>query len=153
MITYTDSVSGVTSQDLQGFFEGWPNPPSPQTHLELLQRSDHVVLAVDGETGKVVGFATAISDGVLSAYIPFVEAHPAYQGQGIGKELISQMLGQLSDLYMIDLLCDPELRPFYQLKKEIADVFVLLAAPAGCGGTMRSWPSETRKLGANCSSG
>ena len=114
MITYIDSVSGVTSQDFQGFFEGWPKPPSQQKHLDLLQRSDHVVLAVDGETGKVVGFATAISDGVLSAHIPFVEVHPAYQSQGIGEELISKMLGKLDDLHMVDLICEPELQTFYQ---------------------------------------
>ena len=114
MITYTDSVSGVTSQNLQGFFDGWLNPPSEQKHLELLQGSDHVVLAVDSETERVVGFATALSDGVLSAYIPFVEVHSSYQGQGIGEELISHMLEKLNDLYMVDLLCDPELQPFYQ---------------------------------------
>jgi hypothetical protein len=79
MISYTDSVAGITADKLQGFFVGWPNPPSPETHLKLLANSNYIVLAVDDETGNIVGFITAISDGVLSAYIPFLEVLPAYQ--------------------------------------------------------------------------
>lgn len=113
MITYIDSIVNVTPANLCGFFVGWPNPPSQETHLKLLANSDEIVLAIDDETGNVVGFTTAISDGVLSAYIPFLEVLPAYQGQGIGQELTRRMLEKLSALYMVDLICDPELQPFY----------------------------------------
>ena len=34
------------------------------------------------DAGRVVGFVTAISDGVLSAYIPLLEVLPEYQGAG-----------------------------------------------------------------------
>jgi predicted N-acetyltransferase YhbS len=61
----------------------------------------------------VVGFITAISDGVLSAYIPLLEVLKPYQGQGIGGRLVQRMLDQLNGYYMIDLLCDPELESFY----------------------------------------
>jgi ribosomal protein S18 acetylase RimI-like enzyme len=98
---------------LEGFFEGWPNPPTPETHLRLLEQSDEVILAVDGVSGEVVGFITAISDGVLAAYIPLLEVRPAYRGQGIGTALVRRMLDRLDDLYMVDLLCDPALQPFY----------------------------------------
>jgi ribosomal protein S18 acetylase RimI-like enzyme len=114
MIAYADSVGNITAENLQGFFVGWPNPPSPETHLKLLANSDQVVLAVDDETGNVVGFITAISDGVLSAYIPLLEVLPTYQKRGIGQELVRRMLEKLSRLYMVDLLCDPELHPFYE---------------------------------------
>jgi ribosomal protein S18 acetylase RimI-like enzyme len=62
----------------------------------------------------VIGFATAISDGVMSAYIPFLEVLPEYQRQGIGTELIRRLLGQLDGLYMVDLSCDAALQPFYE---------------------------------------
>jgi ribosomal protein S18 acetylase RimI-like enzyme len=75
----------VTSAALQGFFVGWPSPPSPERHLELLRASTHVVFAVEGE--RVVGFVTAISDGTLSAYIPLLEVLPEYQRCGVGSEL------------------------------------------------------------------
>src|SRR5690606_30768373 len=83
----------------------------PETHLRLLQGSDHVVLAK--EDNQVVGFVTAITDGVLSAYIPFLEVLPDYRGQGVGKELVHLMLLKLQDYYMVDLTCDPALRNFY----------------------------------------
>ena len=114
MIVYRDSVQGVVAAQLAGFFVGWPNPPRPETHLQILARSDHVVLAVDDVTGSVVGFANAITDGVLCAYIPLLEVLPAYQGQGIGTALVRKMLDRLGDLYAVDLMCDPGVQPFYE---------------------------------------
>src|SRR5450759_1565157 len=67
MITYTHTLSDIRAASLQGFFVGWPNPPSPEAHLRILQSSDMIVLAQD--EARVVGFITAISDGVLCAYI------------------------------------------------------------------------------------
>lgn len=114
MISYTDSLARISAGNIGGFFVGWPNPPSPETHLKLLRNSDHVVLALDEETGNAVGFVTAISDGVLSAYIPLLEVLPAFQGQGIGRELLRRLLEKLKGLYMVDAICDPELQPFYE---------------------------------------
>ena len=62
----------------------------------------------------VAGFVTAISDGVLAAYIPLLEVLPAYQRRGIGAELVRRMLAGFSSLYMVDLLCDDGLRPLYE---------------------------------------
>ena len=109
---YTNDCSNLTAISLHGFFVGWQNPPSPEKLLELLQQSDYRILAKDAE--KVIGFITAISDGVLSAYIPFLEVLPEYQGKGVGTELASQMLNQLKKYYMIDLLCDEDIQPFYK---------------------------------------
>lgn len=111
-VIYTDSLDNLSADHLRGgFFVGWPNPPSPETHLRVLQGSDHVVLAKDGE--QVIGYITAVTDGVLAAYIPHLEVLPAYKGQGIGSELVRRMLDKLRDLYMIDLICDTDVQPFY----------------------------------------
>lgn len=112
MIIYTDSLDNITPDALQGFFLGWPNPPTPDTHLRILQGSYGVLLALN-ENGAVVGFITAISDGVSAAYIPHLEVLPDYQHQGIGSQLMQLMLEKLRHLYMIDLTCDPDLQPFY----------------------------------------
>ncbi|MBA4494950.1 GNAT family N-acetyltransferase [Paenactinomyces guangxiensis] len=112
---YDSSLEGITFDMLQGgFFAGWTNPPSPETHLKLLQGSYRVVLAIDEEVNQVIGFINAVSDGVLAAYIPLLEVLPAYRGRGIGKELVHRMLGKLKHLYMIDLLCDEELQTYYE---------------------------------------
>ena len=114
-VHYTESLAGIEANQLEGgFFVDWPNPPSPETHLRLLQGSSHVVLTIDERTADVVGFVTAISDGVLSAYIPLLEVLPEYQHQGIGQELMRRMIAALRSHYMIDLLCDPDLQSFYE---------------------------------------
>lgn len=80
----------------------------------MLEQSYAIELAVDEQTGNVVGFIQAISDGVLSAYIPLLEVLPEYKAQGIGSTLVQRMLERLQGLYMIDLLCDPEVQTFYE---------------------------------------
>ncbi len=113
MITYIDNSDGIGPHQLRGFFVGWPNPPSPETHLKILRQSDHLVLAVDTDTGNVAGFVNAISDNVLAAYIPLLEVLPTYQKQGIGLELMKRILAKLKHLYMIDLMCDTNLQAYY----------------------------------------
>ncbi|MGF6949032.1 ribosomal protein S18 acetylase RimI-like enzyme [Neobacillus sp. B4I6] len=111
---YKNCIDDITSDMLNGFFVGWLNPPNQQTHLKLLKNSSKVVIAFEEKTNQVVGFITAISDGVLSAYIPFLEVLPQYQNKGVGKELVNRMLKQLEGIYMIDICCDDNLVPFYE---------------------------------------
>jgi len=113
MIAYTDTTRDITADKLQGFMQDWLHPPSPQALLAILNGSNHVVLAVESETGRVIGYITAISDGVSCAYIPHLEVLEAYRGEGIGSELMRRMLEKLKPLYMVDLMCDAELQPFY----------------------------------------
>jgi GNAT superfamily N-acetyltransferase len=114
MICYSDTLDHLTPRHVQGFFVGWPNPPAPEAHLKILANSAQIMLAIDATSGNVVGFITAISDGISCAYIPHLEVLPAYQGQGIGTELVRRMLDKLRALYAIDLACDPDLQPFYE---------------------------------------
>jgi GNAT superfamily N-acetyltransferase len=112
MIEYREAADGIEPSQLQGFFVDWAVRPSSERHLEILNGSDHVVLALAGE--RVIGFVTAITDGVVSAFIPILEVLPQYQGQGIGSELMRRILGRLESLYMVDLCCDADLEPFYR---------------------------------------
>jgi len=112
-VNYRTSVAGVTPAMLVGFFEGWAAPPTPEDHLRMLAGSDHVVLAVDDERERVVGFVAALTDGVRAAFIPLLEVEPDWRGRGVGTELMRRMLDQLSAYSAIDLTCDPELQPFY----------------------------------------
>lgn len=114
LIDYCDSLDGICAEQLEGFFVGWQYPLTPAEHIKVLAGSSHFLLAMDQESGKVVGFITALSDGLLSAYIPLIEVLPPYQKQGIGRELVRRMLAKLEGLGMVDLLCDAPLLPFYQ---------------------------------------
>jgi len=109
--TTKEEVQGLTISD---FFQGWPNPPSVEVLSQSILNSDYVVLAIDEDSRQLVGYITAVSDNVLSAYIPFLEVIPSYQKQGIGHELVNQMLEQLEHLYMVDLVCEPEMVSFYE---------------------------------------
>ena len=113
MIDYTDSVEDITSEMLTGFFEGWKKPRTPEEHLRILRNSDHVILALDRERTRVVGFITALTDHVQSAFIPLLEVLPEYRGQGIGSALVARMLTKLEGIPATDLICDPSLRSFY----------------------------------------
>lgn len=115
MIRYLDDVSSLAPDDLRGgFFEGWPNPPGPETHLAHLRGAEVAVVALDDETGGVVGFVTAVGDGVLTAFLPLLEVLPAYRGRGIGSELVRRALDRLGERYSVDLVCDANLVPFYE---------------------------------------
>lgn len=108
----TTSLDGMTPEQLHGFFVDWPNPPAPETFLRLLRGSYRVVLAV--HDGQVVGFVQAVSDGVLTAYIPLLEVLPAWQGRGVGRALMTRMGDELRHLYAVDLGCDDDLVPYYE---------------------------------------
>jgi ribosomal protein S18 acetylase RimI-like enzyme len=112
MVSYSIGVDDLPSDQLAGFFVGWPTPPGPdRLHAALRQASD-VVLAWDGP--RVIGFVYAISDGALAAYIPLLEVRPEHQGRGVGTELMARLLHLLSHQYMVDVVCDATLVPFYE---------------------------------------
>jgi GNAT superfamily N-acetyltransferase len=115
VIEYRDTVDGITPDQLVGpFFVGWSRHPDPETHLAVLRGSDHVVVAVHEPDQQVVGFVNAITDGVFMAFIPLLEVVPAYQGRGVGSELVRRLLERLDGFYAVDAVCDPELQPFYR---------------------------------------
>lgn len=116
-IRYADVVSVLGPEQLAGgFFDGWPERPTPEVHLAQLRGSELAIVAIDDAApgAPVIGFVSAIGDGVLTAFIPLLEVLPAYRGQGIGGELVRRVLERLGDRYSVDLVCDPDLVPFYE---------------------------------------
>lgn len=99
--------------DVRRFFVGWAERPTQAIFEQLLRGSALVVVAIDQETDDVVGFATAITDGAVAGYIPLLEVVPEAQGNGIGSAMISKLLEQMQELYMIDVVCDEDLIGFY----------------------------------------
>jgi GNAT superfamily N-acetyltransferase len=113
-IEFCDHVNDLRPEQLQGFFEGWPNPPAPEVLLRILEAGAYVEVARVGPQGQLVGYICAISDGISCAYIPYLEVLPSFRGQGIASELVRRLLRRLEGFYMVDLVCDEELRPFYE---------------------------------------
>ncbi len=115
MIIYKNNIENIFPEMVTGFFSpgGWKEYPSPEKFLKILENSQHKILAVDDERNIVAGFINAVSDKILSAYIPLLEVLPEYQNKGIGSELVKRMMNELKDYYMIDLVCDDKLESFY----------------------------------------
>jgi len=111
-LRYQNTCEGVGTAQLVGFFTHWRTPRTPAEHLTILQGSDYVVLALD-DSGRVIGFVTALTDGVQAAFISLLEVLPGHRGRGIGSELMRRILGLLSDITAVDLTCRPGLQPFY----------------------------------------
>jgi GNAT superfamily N-acetyltransferase len=115
VIRYEDDPATISSGQLGGgFFEGWMVAPAPDLHLAHLRGSEVAICALDDETNAVVGFVTALDDGVLAAFLPMLEVLPAYRGRGIATELVKRVLARLEGRYSVDLVCDPDLVPFYE---------------------------------------
>jgi ribosomal protein S18 acetylase RimI-like enzyme len=123
---YTDTLENISPDMLNGFFQGWKKPRSKEEHLNILKNSDHIVLAIDIEAHKVVGFITALTDHIQSAFIPLLEILPEYRNQGIGTELVAKMLKKLQGIPAIDLMCDSELQPFYAKFKMVPSVGMII---------------------------
>ena len=70
---------------------------------------------LDGD--RLVGYTAVVSNGVTDAYIQDVMVHPAYQQQGIGRQLIQQTLARLraDGIYMVSVICgDADLQAYYE---------------------------------------
>lgn len=134
MIHYTDDLGSVREDMLHGFFVGWPRRPSSAQHLAVLRGSYRSVVAIDDAHDRVVGFVNMISDGVLTAFIPWLEVLPGYQGQGVGGELMRRILDGADRFYSVDLVCDAALIPYYERFGMSSASSALLRDPAALEG-------------------
>ena len=136
-IQYTKDMTEISDGMLDGgFFVDQPNPPDNATHLKILKGSYCSFVAVDKDINKVIGFINAISDGILTAYIPLLEVLPEYQGKGVGKELVRLILEELNNLYMIDICHDEELTPYY----------AKFGAYPSCSSLFRNYNAQSGRL-------
>lgn len=111
-ITYVDDPAGVTLADLTSFFEGWRAAPAPERCLAAILGADACVLAFDGD--QLVGFATALTDRALFAFIPLVEVVSSHRRRGIGSELVSRITRAFGPIYGTYLCCDEDTVGFYE---------------------------------------
>jgi GNAT superfamily N-acetyltransferase len=79
---------------------------------ELAFSRSHAVVFVRDED-QLIGFGRAISDGVCQAALYDVAVLPAYQGKGIGKLIINQLVGKCHGCNVI-LYASPGKEQFYE---------------------------------------
>ncbi|WJY26847.1 MULTISPECIES: GNAT family N-acetyltransferase [Sporosarcina] len=113
-ITYTFETDKLTKENLQALFESveWESASHPNDLYHGILNSDSVVTAWDG--GKLIGLANALSDGAMAVYFHYVLTDPAYQGQGIGKQLMNRMLEKYAHMHTKVLVSYPKAVGFYE---------------------------------------
>ena len=83
----------------------------PDVHRKAFEASHTPVFVY--HAGRLIGFARAISDGAYQAAIYDCAVLPEFQGKGIGKMIMKNILSQISHCNII-LYATPGKEGFYQ---------------------------------------
>lgn len=90
----------------------WSSADKPGQLLAALRNSHGLVTArLDG---RLVGLGNAISDGHLVVYYPHLLVHPAFQGHGIGRQMMDALQQRYAGLHMQMLTADGRAIAFYE---------------------------------------
>ncbi len=90
----------------------WSSADKPDLLLKALANSHTVVTAWDTE--KLIGLGNAISDGYLVVYYPHLIVNPAYQGRGIGTEIVALIKKEYRGFHQQSLIADGKTVDFYK---------------------------------------
>jgi len=113
------TTRAIDLQELEGLCSsvGWARRPQRKVK-KALQCSFLVVSMWEhlGDRKRLVGFARATSDHAFNATVWDVVVHPDFQGQGMGKALMSYTIRQLrrEDISNITLIADAQVVDFYR---------------------------------------
>lgn len=103
---------------------GWVRRPLKKVKIAIEHSFLIMSLFHKNDSSKnLIAFARATSDSVFNATIWDVVVHPEFQGRGLGKHLINQVVQQLryADINTITLFADPQVVSFYQNLGFISD--------------------------------
>lgn len=96
---------------------GWARRPIRKVR-KAIQHSYLVVTMWEqrGVRRRLIGFSRATSDHAFNATIWDVVVHPDFQGRGLGKELMKQVIKKLrsEDISNVTLFADPHVVDFYK---------------------------------------
>lgn len=112
-MTYSFSVYPARDEIIRLFTAvGWESANYPQSLSKAVSCSETVLTA--WEDNHLCGLMTAVSDGAMNVFFPYLVIHPDIQGQGVGKEMVSRMLTRYRHIYRRILVCNEDKTPFYE---------------------------------------
>lgn len=96
----------------------WASGDYPDKLAYALQNYGCVITAWEGQ--HLVGLLAAMDDQVMTAYIHYLLVDPAYQNQGIGRNLLHKATAYYQDYLRITLVSVPDQVQFYEKSGFIA---------------------------------
>ena len=109
----------LTAKEFISLWESvWDGAPSLEQTELAMQHTIFRVSVYDGD--KAIAMARMIGDMGLCYYIKDVVVSPEYQGKGIGRMLINELLKYISDngikgtSVFVELAAVPDKMPFYE---------------------------------------
>lgn len=54
------------------------------------------------DDNKIIGYGRIIGDGIVFLYIHDIMVHPAYQGKGIGKQIMNKLLDKINEIRKVN---------------------------------------------------
>ena len=103
---------GIAIEELDPFFAGWAWTPTREARQALIENSQIVVAA--RRESKLVGLATALTDGAFFAYLSYLEVLPEAQGKGIARSLLQRVIEKVGGQYDLATITDTETISFYE---------------------------------------
>lgn len=111
-IEWTDALTGVDWDEAAALYRAAPLGDKKPADLRLVfHNSMFRCFAFDG--GRLVGAGRVLADGRDCAYLCDIAVLPSHQGRGIGKEIISRLVGHAKSHKKIILYSVPGKEPFY----------------------------------------
>jgi len=91
---------------------GWDR--SEGIYEQVLQRH-YAYYTARSENGKLIGYVSALSDGVADAFLLDLMVHPEYQGTGLGEQLVRKSIINMKQtgVQCIHATFNDHLEPFY----------------------------------------
>lgn len=113
-IHYTFQTDDLTKDNIQQLFLSveWESGSHPIDLYNAIRNSHSVATAWDND--RLIGLANAITDESMAVYFHYVLTNPAYQGRGVGKEIMQMMLDKYEDIHTKVLVSYPKAVGFYE---------------------------------------
>ena len=119
MSNYTVKQNELSAEEFIALWETvWEQPPTLEQTRLAMQHTLFRVSVFDGD--MIVAMARMIGDMGLNYYIKDVIVRPEYQGKGIGRMLINELLRFVNDNgisgtdVFVELCAMPDKIPFYE---------------------------------------
>lgn len=90
----------------------WSSGHYPDRLVVAMRNFETVYSAWDGN--DLVGLICAMDDGSMTAYVHYLLVKPAYQGQGIGKQLVDRIKSHYVDYLRIAIVAYNDEAGFYE---------------------------------------